>query len=383
MNVQIYDRHSIDQVSWPATPDGAYARGLLGPLIRHGPQRLIDNADAEVRVLVAGDLVLPLVLGNSAPAVKNSYVCSPTTHYIDYAKREVEIELHGQPLARSLVPPMLDLLRPLLLWSKFEQVVFVNNWLLSTNLYPAMPGELLQSLRDLLVHSFPEHTIVFRSVNDRLNATLMEQLRRLDFRTVFSRQVYILDPRDARYQQKKSYQKDRSLARRSAYSWIEAAQIQPDDIARIKALYDDLYLKKYSFYNPQFNRHFFAEALRQRWLTFLALEHQGRIDGVLGFVERNGVITTPLIGYDRSVDPAAGLYRLISLKLVDEAAARGMILHQSSGAAAFKRHRGSIASMEYNLVYDRHLARRYRLPWQLLAALSGAAIVPIMRRYQL
>jgi hypothetical protein len=383
MNIQIYDRRSIDQVPWPATPDGAYARSLLGPLIHHGPQRLIDNADAEVRVLVAGDLVLPLVLGNHTPAIKNSYVCSPTTHYIDYAKREVEIELHGQPLARALLPPMLDLLRPLLLWSKFERVVFVNNWLLSTNLYPAMPHELLRSLRDALVCSFPEHAIVFRSVNDQLNVALMQQLRRLDFRQVFSRQVYILDPRDSGYQQKKSYQKDRSLARRSAYTWAEAAQIQPADIARIKALYDDLYLKKYSFYNPQFNRQFFAEALRERWLTLMVLKQEGRIDGVLGFVERNGVMTTPLIGYDRSVDAAAGLYRLISLKLVDEAAARGLILHQSSGAAAFKRHRGSIASMEYNLVFDRHLAPRYRLPWQLLAALSRAVIAPVMRRYQL
>src|SRR5690242_5959839 len=227
MNIHIYDRHSIDDVPWPATSEGAYARSLLGQLIRQGPRLLIANADAEVRVLVVGDLVLPLVLGNPAPVVKNSYVCSPTTHYIDYAKREIEIELHDQPFARALAPPLLDLLRPLLLWSQFEQVVFVNNWLLSTNLYPAMPHELLQSLCQELMRSFPNHAIVFRSVNDQLNATLMEQLQRLDFHTVFSRQVYILDPRDLRYQQKKSYQKDRSLARRSAYTWAEAAQIQP------------------------------------------------------------------------------------------------------------------------------------------------------------
>jgi len=383
MNPQIYDHQTIDQVPWPATPDGAYACSLLSPLIRHGTRRLIDNVDAEVRVLVAGDLVLPLVLGNPVSSVKNSYVCSPTTHYIDYAKREVEIELYDQPFARALIPPMLDLLRPLLLWSKFEQVVFVNNWLLSTNLYPSMPHALMQTLRDLLVRSFPQHAIIFRSVNDQLNADLMDQLQALSFRKVFSRQVYILDPRDSQYKQKKSYQKDRSLARRSAYYWEEASQIQPADIPRIKALYDDLYLKKYSFYNPQFNRHFFAEALRAGWLTLRVLKRQGRIDGVLGFVERNGVMTTPLIGYDRAVDAAAGLYRLISLELVEQAAARGLILHQSSGAAAFKRHRGSTASMEYNLIYDRHLAPRYRLPWQLLEALSRAVIMPVMRRYGL
>jgi hypothetical protein len=383
MKPQIYNYQTIDHAPWPATPDGDYARSLLGSLVRHGPQRLIDNADAEVRVLIAGDLVLPLVLANRTPSVRNSYVCSPTTHYIDYAKREVAIELHGQPFARALIPPMLDLLRPLLLWSNFEQVVFVNNWLLSTNLYPPIPRDLVAALRDLLVATFPQHTIIFRSVNDQLNGALMGQLQHLHFHNVFSRQVYILDPRDPSYQQKKSYQKDRSLARRSPYAWETAAHIQPADIPRIKALYDDLYLKKYSFHNPQFNRRFFAQALRERWLTFMVLKQHGRIDGVLGFVERNGVMTTPLIGYDRSVDAAAGLYRLISLELVEQAAARGLILHQSSGAAAFKRHRGSTASMEYNLIYDRHLAPRQRLPWQLLAALSRALIMPAMRRYGL
>ena len=39
--------------------------------------------------------------------------------------------------------------------------------------------------------------------------------------------------------------------------------------------------------------------------------------------------------------------------------------------------------MEYNLIYDRHLAPRYRLPWQLLEALSRAVIMPVMRRYGL
>ena len=70
-------------------------------------------------------------------------------------------------------------------------------------------------------------------------------------------------------------------------------------------------------------------------------------------------MTTPLIGYDRSLPAETGLYRLISYHLTEEAAARGLILHQSSGAAAFKRHRGSVAGMEYSFVYDRHLPLRH------------------------
>jgi hypothetical protein len=383
MVIHIYDRHTIDQVPWPTTADGDYARRMLDPLVRHGPRPLIANVDADVRVLVAGTSVMPLVLNNPESSIKNAYVCSPTTHYIDYAIRELAIEFPDRPLVRALVAPMLDLLRPLLRWSGFERVAYVNNWLLSTNLYPRLGPDALLAIRDALVRAFPQRAIVFRSVHDQLNAALGAQLQRLGFRPVFSRQVYILDPRDPGFRRKKSYQKDLSLARRTDYRWEDVTQAGEADIARIKALYDDLYLKKYSYFNPQFTAHFIAEAIRHEWLTFAVLRRQGRIDGVLGFVQRDGMMTTPLIGYERAIDSAAGLYRLISLKLVEEATARGLILHQSSGAAAFKRHRGSVPSMEYNLVYDRHLAPRYRLPWQLLEGLSRTVIIPVMRRYEL
>jgi hypothetical protein len=385
MHIRIYDNRTIDRLPWPATEDGEYARRLLEPLVTYGARRLIDNVDAEVRALTVGDTILPLVLSNTAPSIRNAYVCSPTTHYIDYAIRELAIEFPDWPRARALAGPMLDLLRPLLRWSDFERVVYVNNWLLSTNLYPELSSEALRAIRDTLAQTFPDRAIVFRSVNAQLNARLGTRLERLAFRAVFSRQVYLLDPRDPAYRRKKSFQKDMALARRTTYRWEDRDGIEPADIDRIKQLYDTLYLDKYSYHNPQFNARFIAEALRQGWLTFYVLREPaaGRVDGVLGFVERQGVMTAPLIGYDRSIPSSAGLYRLISLKLVEEAVARGRMLHQSSGASAFKRHRGSQPSLEYNMVYDRHLPPRRRRPWQLLELLSRVAIIPVMRRYKL
>jgi hypothetical protein len=352
--------------------------------LRDGTRRYIANVEAEVQVLVIGEVVLPVVVVNGPSRLpKTSYVCSPTTHYIDYAKREVEIELHDRPLLRRLSGPLLELFRPLLTWSQVERAVYVNNWLLSTNLYPALPLAQLQQLRGMLLGTFPQHALVFRSVNDLLNGELAEQLRMLGFRPVFSRQVYVLDPRTGAHLKKKSFQKDRSLGRRTPYHWLDASQLTLADCSRLKLLYDDLYLDKYSRFNPQFTEDFFREALRSQWLTFFALKQAQRIDGVLGFVERQHVMTTPLIGYDRSVAAESGLYRLLSLKLIEEATARGLILHQSSGAAAFKRHRGSEPSIEYNYVYDAHLPRRRRLPWQLLEALTRSVLVPLMRRFGL
>lgn len=381
--IRLYDRETIDQVPWPATPDGDYARRVLEPLVRDGPQRYIDNVDAEVLVLTAGAIVLPVVVPR--PAIRNSYVCSPTTHYIDYAKREVELELHDQRLLRTVVPPLLDAFKPLLRWSRFERVVYVNNWLLSTNLYPPLDPATIEQIRDALIRCFPQHTIIFRSVNERLNTPLLHDLIRLRFRPVFSRQVYILDPvaEQRRYRKRKAFRSDVLLAKRSEYQWLSAEQLDSSTSERLVELYADLYLHKYSFDNPQFNARFVTAALRDGWLKIWALAHNGRIDGVLGYVERHGVMTPPLLGYDRSLPASAGLYRLLSLKLVQEAEQHGLVLHLSSGAAAFKRHRGSTPAIEYNLVYDQHCAPRQRMPWRLLELLTRRAIVPIMQRFKL
>lgn len=379
----IIDQSSRDACRYPATRAGDYAQRVLGTFLRDGPQPYIANADVSVFAAVAGAQVLPLVTGNPNAQGKNSYVCSPTTHYLDYTLREIEIELPDQPVLRRVLPPLINAFRPLMRWSRFEQVVLINNWLLSTNLYPTLDKRELQHLCHQLVQAFPRHTLVFRSVNAGLNGDLLHQLCDLGCYPVFSRQVYLLDPSERSYRRKKSFQKDVALAKRTPYRWHAPSQLQLETAPRLNALYTDLYLHKYSFFNPQFTNRFVEQALRDEWLTLYALEAQGRFDAVLGFVQRNGVMTAPFIGYDRRIGADAGLYRLISLKLVEEAAARGLILNQSSGAASFKRHRGSMPALEYNLVYDAHLPLRQRLPWRILAHLTRTVIIPLMQHYGL
>src|SRR5262249_2140198 len=160
-----------------------------------------------------------------------------------------------------------------------------------------------------------------------LEADVAGRLAALGYQPVISRQVYVLDPRTGGHRKKTSYLRDRALARRSPYEWT--TDLGDADIPRLKRLYDDLYLDKYSRYNPRFTEEFFRAALNLGWLELQALRCGGRLDGVLGFVVRNGIMTTPLIGYDRSLPADIGLYRLISLRLIEEAQRRGLILHQS------------------------------------------------------
>jgi hypothetical protein len=378
--MQIFSHAELDVLPWPAF---LAERPLLEALLRDGPQAYIANVSAAVRLLLLDELLLPLTVVDASPAQPNAYVCSPTTHYIAYARREVELELADQPLLRALLPPLLESLRPLLRWAEVERAVYVNNWLLSTNLYPAIAEAQLAELLHGLVKRFPSHSIVFRSLNEALNGPLIAALERLGCQRVFSRQVYLLDPRDGAFRRRNSFGNDRRLARRSPYSWLRGPAIPDTAAERLCELYAQLYIDKYSIYNPQLTPRYLAAALRGQWLRVAALAAHDRIDGVLGVVEQHGVITAPLLGYERARDPRLGLYRLLMLELIEQGAARGRVLHLSSGAAEFKRMRGAEPAIEYSLVYHAHLPPRRRLPWCLLGWLSRRAVIPLMRRFGL
>jgi hypothetical protein len=376
---RLYGPGEMAAVPWPADAEGEYARRVLPALVDDGVRPYIANVHAEVRVLVADGTILPVVLNDVAPPEPSSYVVSPTSHYVRYGKREIELEL-ANPLARAILPPLLDLARPLLAWGDVERVVYVNNWLLSTNLYPPLARATLAAARDALVAAFPDRAVVFRSVNERLGGELRAELGALGFGEVFSRQLYLWDPATAG-KPSRGLRQDINLAARSADRWVDAGGIADAEIPRLTDIYADLYLRKYSPLNPRFTERFVARALRDGWLRVRALRSPGgRIDAAIGWVERGGVMTAPFIGYDRAEPVERGLYRRISLELMEEARRGGLLLNQSSGAAAFKRYRGATPALEFSLVFDAHLPRRRRLPWALLASLSRRALVPMARR---
>ena len=111
------------------------------------------------------------------------------------------------------------------------------------------------------------------------------------------------------------------------------------EYARCVELYELLYVGRYSGCNPRFTAAFVALAVRARLLTVLVLADaaSGAIDGVLGYYARNGYLTCPLFGYDTAQPAAAGLYRLLSLKVLQEGRRLGVEVHASGGAAGFKR----------------------------------------------
>ena len=93
-------------------------------------------------------------------------------------------------------------------------------------------------------------------------------------------------------------------------------------------------------------------------------------------------MTTPVFGYDTAVPQEIGLYRMLSAVLLRQSAEEGCLLHESAGAAQFKRNRGATAEIEYSAVYDRHLPFYRRMGWAMLSPLLNRVGVPIMKKHK-
>jgi len=160
---------------------------------------------------------------------------------------------------------------------------------------------------------------------------------------------------------------------------VDGKALTDGELDRCRELYNRLYLEKYSYYNPQFTEAFLRLARDEGVLHLRALRRDGRIDGVMGFFVRNGLMTQPLFGYDTELPMDEGLYRLLTLITLQEGQARNLLVHASGGVGKFKKLRGGKSVIEYNAVYDRHLPVHRRLPWSILQRISAAAI-PVFQK---
>lgn len=346
----------------------------------------IKNVRTCLRVLDTGlhRWLVSINDGNDSSA--NCYVVSPSTAYSLYADEEI-VRL-GMPW---LTWPLRLLAHGLGAWfshAKLDRLVTVNNWLLSTNVYPSdWDGGDLVAMTQFLKSEYPDHALAFRSLNRTANAEQIAKLEALGFLAVPSRQVYLYDGReglDSHFLRHHNTKLDAALWRNAPYRVIDGESLDSTDLQRVVDLYGQLYLDKYSRLNPQFGTRWVAAGVRDGWLTLRALcNPQGRIDGVVGWFGSSQWLTAPLVGYDTSLPKSLGLYRLLTRLCLQEAVERRCMLNFSSGAAHFKRLRGGAAEMEYTMVNVAHLSRARQQIWRILCSTLERIAVPLMRRWQL
>lgn len=377
-NVLIYNKETIDQISWPLSEVSAFAQDYLIPLIvKGGVVSYFNNVQTDLRILIVNDLVLPITINEAE--WNNAYVCSPYTHYVTYAKEELK-NLHNAWL-EAIIGALLSSIGFILKQTKFNQVVTVNNWLLSTNLYPEISREQLASITNHLKEKYPHHAIIFRSLNYRLNKDILNLLDDVGYQKIISRVVYISDPNNeiTTVSEKRHLRNDSKLLPRSEY--VISNKVTNIHAIQIKKLYDLLYLKKYSRNNPQFNENFFKLIGKVRNFSTQALVKNHVIQGFASMYHLNGVIASPALGYNTSLNKKDGLYRMLSASMYERAVSLGLIFHESSGVSEFKSNRGAKKEIEYSMVYLQHLPLYRAVGWYVLMVLFEYVGLPLIRKY--
>ena len=365
--------------SWPQSPQASLARRILPDLMRLGPVRLTANADVELRAWQAGDQVLPIVLRKHDGASRIAAICSPWLHYVRYPLGE--LDRHGRGFGALFRRGLLYASIPFLRVSNIDQVVWVNNWLITTNPQPTLDRAEIERLTDTLRKQYPRHAIVFRTVNPEVNQEFATDLVACGYRLVASRTVYLLDPASREYRRNKDVRLDRNLLHRGDYEILPHEALSPADMPRVAELHRLLYMEKHSVLNADYSPLFFETAWRNRFLEFRALRRQGRIDAYTASFALGDLMTACLVGYDTRLPRKLGLYRRSIALIMEESRRNGLRLNLSAGAGEFKYHRGARPCVEYDAVFDRHLPLHRRAGWSLLKAAGSYQDRKVRRKW--
>ncbi|MCR8859238.1 MULTISPECIES: hypothetical protein [Bacillus] len=379
--IKLHDIHSLHSIDWTTKRDGAYVRDSFLPLLQNDITAFIENVNTQLFLLEIDDLVLPVTVNHEE--FENSYVCSPYTHYISYALEELW-ELKKPWLEKLLTYP-IHIIGSWLRRTNINKVIIVNNWMLSTNLYHSINKQQIEQITNLLVEKFPEHTILFRSLNSELYPTITQALSTVGYNKIMSRSVYLFNPKDYKKMNRKARKdllNDKSLLKKSNYEIITNEELTKEDILQIFELYNQLYIEKYSDHNPMFTPAYLWNALQHHLFEIKVIKKEGIIDGVIAYFIRDGVMTTPILGYDTNSDQQQGLYRILSLLITMDSIEKNLICHCSAGAGEFKRNRGAKQQIEYSYIYNDHLPHKQQKVWRILSWILNTCIEPMAKKHR-
>lgn len=346
----------------------------------------IANVKTEFRVLRWNDSVFPVTINSSGNSedvtsgIENSYVVSP---YASAARYPIdELKFFDSRFRKAGIKTLVHALAPILRMARIDNVVSVNNWLLSTNLYPAQPVQNLATLVAKLCREFPANAIMFRSLSPTTNAKLIEGLTDCGFRMIPSRLVYFFDVGNDWKRKKDSRRDCRLLETQSAFQCVDHGGLEASDDAEMKNLYDQLYLRKYSQLNPQFSEEQFRLWRESKMLDFTGFRnHAGKLVGIIGRFVVGDTVTAPVVGYDLRLPQKLGVYRMLMTAVIASAQREQKLLNLSSGAGRFKRLRGGRPEIEFTAVYVNHLSRAKRTVWRNVETLFRKIGVPMLRKF--
>jgi hypothetical protein len=340
----------------------------------------VPNLRTRVDKVGEGASRIPVTINHSE--LQNTWVCSPHTAYCRYAIEEIERWGHSW-LARPLAVACLGIGK-YMRQARIDDTATINNWLLSTNLYPALNKKALKQWVSEALDRWPCHALWFRSLNRRYTPEWLEALEHSGFILIPSRQVYVYDRIDLETPGHANLRRDLKLLHATKLIRSVGDDWRHQDFERAAELYRQLYMQKYSRLNPDYAASFIKTWHAAGLLELTGLRDiHGILQAVVGLFVIDDTITAPIVGYATERAPKEGLYRLLMAIVYEQAALRRVRINLSAGAAEFKRLRGGIAAMEYSAVHVRHLPSRQSRAVRMLSLLARNIGEPCMRRFKL
>lgn len=342
-------------------------------LLTENTENLVSNAQGQSYVLVMDEkYYIPVFVAESAK--KNTYLVSLFSHYILYAKEELG-ELNNKTI-EYFGNIVLSLVGLLLKPCRIDDVVYVNQLLVSTNLYPDFPFH--EEVNHFLAKKFPNKVICWNSINEKTTPTLYHEMKQTKMLFLPSRSVFYY----TEFPNKLSRDLKRDIAFRSKSKLLmKKLDANNFDGDRVKQLYDMLYLDKYSKFNPNYTKYYFESTLSTGFIEYYGLFDGGEILGVVGFFTVENTSATPVVGVDSNRSIKEGIYRLLVLKAYDEARNNDRIFHCSAGAGSFKRNRQAKNVFEYRVLhFSKTTTLGQRTALKLIAWIFEKIVIPMMKK---
>ncbi len=315
---------------------------------------------------------IPLVISDGMSG--KAAIFSPTGHYLDYPLLEMG---RNSPLGRRTALAALGApWRAMFRATAFDRVVYVNNWLLNGMPSLDLGHEQVITLIDGIQKKYADHALVFSGTVPAVTPHHARTLTAIGGRAVQSRIVHVLDVRSTAASLKRGGVREKRNVDRRLYEKRSVDRTSDRKVLltmtdRIRDLYAQLYISKYSSLNPQYTAEFFRLMLESDEFHVAGwFGEDRRLEAFNIRLINDRINHGSLCGYDTSVPMKRGLFRLIAAEDVFGPGDFDLV-NWGGGNSAFKRFRGAVPVLEYDVVFDSHLSGRRRFPWRVLREMRG------------
>jgi hypothetical protein len=378
LEINVYNQANLHKLKWENYYLGKQLQLFFVPIILDGSNNYVQNLHGEVGLLAFENYLLPFTIGKYKRK-KTTYVASNISQYVDYAEDEIVSNPKYGKSAQLFAPIIFSLLRVFCQITRFDNCIFLNTFLISTNLLQGEMPKSFEGALKKLKKNYPNKSVVFKGMSSQNSLHTINQLKSIGFKSVSGRLLYFLEKNDETYLKKRPYQQDlKNWEKSKDFVWKKIEKLTQEQQQIILSFYNDLYLKKYSNFNPQYTARFIKSAHKSGILPFDLLFKNDELIAAQAIHTNNFELTTPFIGYDQTKPKNWNLYKYMNLRMTALSKEKKLDFNMSSGAGKFKNQRGGKPVFEYNWVYLKGLSFYRKWPFAFFSWIGEKYVKPAM-----